>query len=177
MLRNPPPSFYFIPNGVVTPCNLIFFRFSIHLLKKVDWNLQLIFNQWTYSLYYCMGKSNCDVTILTGESTENLMHLIQIFSWISEFALVTQCNFSRTQIKVNKKIIKKIALCDRTFINKHKAFICWFAFYPPPTPHYTPGKPSSVYAGPCGFSLSSASKPSSSCLSSELFLQNPGILS
>lgn len=74
VLRNPPPSFYFIPNGVVTPCNLIFFRFSIHLLKKVDWNLQLIFNQWTYSLYYCMGKSNCDVTILTGESTENLMH-------------------------------------------------------------------------------------------------------
>lgn len=60
--------------GVVTPCNLIFFQFSIHLLKKVDWNLQLIFNQWTYSLYYCMGKSNCDVTILTGESTENLMH-------------------------------------------------------------------------------------------------------
>lgn len=62
---------------------------------------------------------------------------LQIFSWISEFALVTQCNFSRKQIKVNKKIIKKIALCDRTLINKHKAFICWFAFYHPPPPLHT----------------------------------------
>lgn len=100
------------------------------------------------------------------------------------FSLCLLLRWSHNTILVESESNEKIGWKITLFDHKQKAFICWFVFYfplPPPIPPqkkpYTPGKPSSVYAGLCGFSLSSVSKPSSSYLSSELFLQNPGILS